>query len=171
MLPVHTILHPTDFSEGSAFAFRLACALARDYDARLIVLHVAVPPMPVYGERLMTAVLPDAAQERLRESQLRQQLAQLHPKDVRVQVEHRLIEGYPVAEILTVAKEERANVILMGTHGRTGLGRLLMGSVAEEVVRQAPCPVVTVKIPVPAMLPAKGAAPRTAETAAGIATE
>jgi nucleotide-binding universal stress UspA family protein len=171
MLPVHTILHPTDFSEGSAFAFRLACALARDYDARLIVMHVSTPSAPIYGDRFMTAVMPDPAQERLRQKQLRHQLEQLHPRDARVQVEHRLAEGYPVAEILAVAKEERADVILMGTHGRTGLGRLLMGSVAEEVVRKAPCPVVTVKTPLPAAQPAKQAAPTAAETVASIATE
>jgi nucleotide-binding universal stress UspA family protein len=156
MLPVHTILHPTDFSEGSRFAFRLACALARDYDARLIVLHVATPPAPVYGERLMTAIQPDPAEERLRQKRFWQQLEQLHPKDARVQVDHRLAEGYPVAEILAVAKEVQADVILMGTHGRTGLGRLLMGSVAEEVVRKAPCPVVTVGSPVPAAVQESG---------------
>jgi nucleotide-binding universal stress UspA family protein len=62
-------------------------------------------------------------------------------------VEHHLKEGDPAAEILRLAQEARVDLIVMGMHGRTGLGRLLMGSVAERVVRQAPCPVLTVKVP------------------------
>ncbi len=64
-----------------------------------------------------------------------------------VQVEHRLEEGDAASEILRVAREGKCDLVVLGTHGRTGLRRLLMGSVAEQVVRQAPCPVVTVKAP------------------------
>jgi nucleotide-binding universal stress UspA family protein len=141
MLAIKTILHPTDFSERSAFAFRMACALARDYGAQLVVLHVAEPPRPIAFEGV--AVPPPVVDMK----QLRDRLQQLRPEDPKVSVEHRLIEGDAPSEILRVAGETRCDVIVMGTHGRTGLGRLLMGSVAEQVVRKASCPVLTVKTP------------------------
>lgn len=145
MLPVQTILHPTDFSERSAYAFQLACSLARDYRARLVLLHVK--PFPIasiaYGE---LAPLPPEPPD-LRKTLL-EQLRQLRPPD-NVSVEHHLIEGDPAREILRLAQETKCDLIVMSTHGRTGLGRLLMGSVAEEVLRKASCPVLTVKTPLP----------------------
>jgi nucleotide-binding universal stress UspA family protein len=141
MLAIHTILHPTDFSERSEFAFRLACALARDYGARLVLLHVAHPPVVVYGEGVVPPVSDDYL-ERLEED-----LHRLRAPDPNVHVEHLFREGDPVTEILAVATQTSADLIVLGTHGRTGLGRLLMGSVAEQVVRKAPCPVLTVRTP------------------------
>jgi nucleotide-binding universal stress UspA family protein len=140
MLPIHTILHPTDFSEHSGSALQMACALARDYRARLIVLHVTVQPTIVYGEGV---VPPDPVQvvEEARAYLDRLAIPQGIP------VERRLAEGDPPAEILHVAADSGADLIVMGTHGRTGLERLLMGSVAERVVRKAPCPVLTVRTP------------------------
>jgi nucleotide-binding universal stress UspA family protein len=143
MLPIRTVLYPTDFSESSSFAFRLASMLARDYGARLIVAHVAEPPLAIYGEGVYIPP-PDLESEFLRIK-----LHQLVPRDANVPVEHRLAEGDASVEILRLAKESKADVIVMGTHGRTGLARVLMGSVAEQVVRKAPCPVVTVKTPLP----------------------
>jgi nucleotide-binding universal stress UspA family protein len=144
MLPIRTILHPTDFSERSLHAFRLACALARDYQARLVVVHVGSPPVIVYGG----GVVPPEPQRY--EEELREKLHQLQADDPKVRVEHRLtIGGDPSAEILRVAQEVQSDVIIMGTHGWTGLGRLLMGSVAEQVVRKAPCPVLTLRLPFP----------------------
>jgi nucleotide-binding universal stress UspA family protein len=143
MLAIRTVLHPTDFSERSEFAFRLACSLARDYGGRLIVLHVAEPPMAVAGEGVL--MLPPAFDL----EPLRERLQQLRPGDPKVPVEHRLIQGDAATEILRVAEETKCDVIVLGTHGRTGLGRLLLGSVAEQVLRRAPCPVVTVKTPLP----------------------
>jgi nucleotide-binding universal stress UspA family protein len=147
MLPVKTILHATDFSENSAFAFRLACALARDYGARLVILHVAAPPLGLYSQGIYLPA-PEGTMESLHD-----QLLELQPHDSAVVTEHRLEEGEPVPVILMVAKEIAADVIVLGTHGRTGLGRFLMGSVAEQVVRKAPCPVLTVKHPVPVKKP------------------
>jgi nucleotide-binding universal stress UspA family protein len=142
MLPIHTILHPTDFSEHSAYALRLACALTRDYGARLVILHVATPPVLVYGEAVLPAPDPEVL---TREEQ--DQLNQLAVPDAGVRAERRFEQGDAVAAILRVAEELPADLIVLGTHGRTGLGRLLMGSVAEQVVRKAPCPVLTVKNP------------------------
>jgi nucleotide-binding universal stress UspA family protein len=148
MLPIHTILHPTDFSERSVNAFHLACGLARDYGARLVVLHVAVPPTVIYGE----GILPPNPELQLQEEQ--RQLDSLQTPQPGVRAERRLEEGDPATEILRVAQEIGANIIVMGTHGRTGLTRLLMGSVAERVVRKASCPVMTVTTPFPNAEPA-----------------
>jgi nucleotide-binding universal stress UspA family protein len=156
MLAIRTILHPTDFSNYSAYAFRLACALARDYGARLVVLHVAMPPVVVYGEGVLPPE-PEGYKERLRE-----QLHKVVSQDPKVPVEHRLVEGDAATEILRLAGDSKCDLIVMGTHGRTGLGRLLMGSVAEQVVRKAPCPVLTVKTPQRQPSPGEEATPATA---------
>src|SRR5262249_46945161 len=124
------ILHPTDFSERSEFAFRIACALAREHGARLILLHVAPPPVLAGGGGSESRA--EDYPERLRE-----ELHQLGVPDPSVNVEYRLEEGEPIGGILAVAEETGADLIVMGTHGRTGLGWLLMGSVAEQVVRKA----------------------------------
>lgn len=139
MLPLGTVLHPTDFSENSEFAFRMACALARDYNARLVLLHVMAPPMVIYaGGPIPAEMWPstDEVQEKLRK---------LEEQAHRVRVESQVMEGDPVDMILRAAEETHSDVIVMGTHGRTGLGRLLMGSVAEAVIRKVPCPVLSVK--------------------------
>jgi len=142
MLPIHTILHATDFSTQSNHAFQLACALARDYEAKLVVLHVALPP--VIGSEMGIMIPPGGVDF---EDELRQKLTQLRPVGLTIPVEHYLREGEPALEILDLAQECQADLIVLGTHGRTGLGRLLMGSVAEAVLRKAPCPVLTVKAP------------------------
>jgi universal stress protein A len=139
MAPIHTILHPTDFSEQAEYALRLACSLARDYGARLIVLHVIPPPPVVYGEGVIP---PDPEGQR---EEHRAQLHQLPIPVAGIPVERRLADGDPAAAIIRAAQEFGTDLIVMGTHGRTGLGRLLMGSVAERVMRRAPCPVLTVK--------------------------
>ena len=142
-MKIRRILHPTDFSERSEHAFRLACALARDHNAPLLVLHVSSPYV-IYGEGVLVEPPPDHTRE------LRAQLEQVRPYDPRVVLEHRLVEGDPATEIIRATREAGCDLIVLGTHGRTGLRRLLMGSVAEEVVRKAHCPVLTVKTPFPA---------------------
>lgn len=137
MIALRTILQPTDFSTPSDHAFRLACSLARDHGARVIVLHVAQTPL-AYGE--MGAYV--ASEYSL--AALRADLKRLRPHDD-LPVEHMLLEGDPAGEIVRLADETQCDLIVMGTHGRTGLGRLFIGSVAEKVMRRAPCPVLTVK--------------------------
>jgi nucleotide-binding universal stress UspA family protein len=163
MLPIRTILHPTDFSEYSDYAFRLACSLARDYGAPLIVLHVLERPVLTYSG-VMTAPPPPPPSTEQRQS-VQEQLHRIKPPDPAVCVEHLLEEGDPATAILQVAQERQCALVVMGTHGRTGLGRLLMGSVAEQVVRKAPCPVLTVKIP-QRPLPGEEAVPATMGKAA-----
>jgi nucleotide-binding universal stress UspA family protein len=144
MLSIHTILHPTDFSPPSGAAFQVACALARDYAARLVLLHVKPPEMMYAGEGYVLPPDPEAVRKELQD-----ELARLRPPDLALRVERLLKEGDAVREILHAAKEVHADLIVLGTHGRTGVGRLLMGSVGEAVLRKAPCPVLTVKAPLP----------------------
>ena len=141
MLPLKTILHPTDFSEASAHALKMAAMLARDYSARLILLHAMEPPI-YYGELGVSFSAPeshrDSALDRI--NALVNSLAPLH-------AEVFLLDGVAAPEILRVAEEEHADMIVLGSHGRTGMGRVLMGSVAENIARKSPCPVLIVKTP------------------------
>jgi nucleotide-binding universal stress UspA family protein len=147
MLPIRTILHPTDFSDRARNAFRLACSLARDYGAHLFVLHVVPTPLAVYVEGMVAEPMPDYQEE------VQAQLAALKPESDEVKPEYRSVEGDVIHEILAFAEEHDCDLIVLGTHGRTGLGRLLMGSIAEGVVRRAACPVLTVKTPFPVKHP------------------
>jgi nucleotide-binding universal stress UspA family protein len=143
MFPIQTILHPTDFSDNAANAFQLACMLARDYAAHLIVLHAAHRPMDVLGG---TQGIPPFPEE-YGHAELEERLRRLQSPYASVRIERRLLTGDPAREILRVSQDIPCDLIVMGTHGRTGLSRLLMGSVAEQVVRKASCPVITVKTP------------------------
>jgi nucleotide-binding universal stress UspA family protein len=145
MLHIHTILHPTDFSPFSEHAFHLACSLAREQGARIIVLHVPIVPMMAESGMLSPSPPLDGDWQAAIGQEVMDQLNRVRPADPNIVVEHRLEHGNPVTAILRVAAESKCDLIVMGTHGRTGLLRLLMGSVAEQVVRKAPCPVITVK--------------------------
>jgi nucleotide-binding universal stress UspA family protein len=155
MLCIQTILHPTDFSPSSVVAFPLACALARDYGGRLVVLQVVLSPSAAAYRDMV--VRGEFSYQRLRA-----ELEQVRPPDPAIPVEHLLLEGDATTEILRAARESPADLVVMGTHGRVGLGRL-MGSVAEKVVRQASCPGLTVRAPIPSASPAPGAAAREPE--------
>jgi nucleotide-binding universal stress UspA family protein len=109
----------------------------------MVILHVELPPVVVYGNGV---VIPRSDGDL---EQTRAKLLQIKPPDDFIRVEHQLAEGDPATEILKVAEEKHCDLIVMGTHGWTGLNRLLMGSVAEKVVRKAPCPVLTIKTPFP----------------------
>lgn len=141
MLPIKAILHPTDFSDASEHALRMAVGLARDYHARLVLLHAIEPPV-YYGE-LGMAVLPTEVD---RDNATRR-VAALVAGATPFPVETVVTEGVAGPEVLRVAAEMHADLIVIGSHGRTGFGRALMGSVAEEVSRRSPCPVVIVRSP------------------------
>jgi nucleotide-binding universal stress UspA family protein/quercetin dioxygenase-like cupin family protein len=139
---IQMILHPTDFSENCRPAFQTACALARDYRATVLVLHVMMPSV----SPLLQGPLPDP----LRSVESQEDLAQLpwpRPSDPQIRVEHRLAEGDPAEEILRLSEAQHCDLVVMGSHGKTGLERLLIGSAAEEVLRKAVCPVLVVKTP------------------------
>jgi nucleotide-binding universal stress UspA family protein len=145
MLAMETILYPTDFSPEAGPALDVAGVLAREGRRRLVILHVERPPLTTLGG---TAGVPPLSTEYDRE-RLGEQLRRIQPPQAGISVEHRLEYGEPASVILAVARELDANLIVMGTHGRTGLRHLLMGSVAEQVVRQASCPVLTIRTALP----------------------
>jgi len=138
-LPFKTILFATDFSPASRVAFGIASALARDYKARMIAMHVVEPARVGFAE-FTTYVGPE--ENRGAAMAMLQALKAPSPT---VTIEYRLLEGDPATVIAETAEETEADLIVMGTHGRTGLSRIVMGSVAEEVLRRAPCPVLTVR--------------------------
>jgi nucleotide-binding universal stress UspA family protein len=163
MLPIKTILHPTDFSKPSEYALRFACALARDYQARLVLLHVVEPPV-YYGELGMAVPLPADFHETLHSK-----LSHLAPADCGVPVETLLMEGNAAREILRVAEEQHISLIVLGTHGRTGFSRVLLGSVAEDVIRHSRVPVLTLKTPMLLSMEASDSEPTEAGTHAAAA--
>lgn len=139
MLRFKTIVYATDFSEHAQLGFRLACSLACDHGARLVIVHAVPPPAVAFGEALTQRVYEEARAE------ARRKLEAFRPTEAALDFEMRVVEGHPASAIVEVARETEAELIVLGTHGRTGLSRVIMGSVAEEVLRKAHCPVVVVK--------------------------
>jgi universal stress protein A len=147
---VTRVLAPIDFSPSSRAALEYATFLAGSFGAELIVLHVWEPPGYVGPDTLallpVTAEHPGVDQTRAEVSREVEQLlakATSRPKQVGVRIE----AGEPSDAILAAARDGGADLIVMGTHGRTGLSRLLIGSVAEAVLRRSTCPVVTIRVP------------------------
>ena len=135
------ILFPTDFSHTGDAALALATSLARDTGAALLIVHVEEPPIAYGGGELYYGI-PNPATE-----DLRKMLDEVRPKDPDVTCDHFLITGDPATAIVRFAEDEGVDFIVMGTHGRTGFSRLLMGSVAESVVGRAKCAVLTLRQP------------------------
>jgi nucleotide-binding universal stress UspA family protein len=151
------ILCATDFSDTAEAAWEMACELARSHGASLVLVHVFVD-LPAYslGEAPGTAVVRVWEEQRTwvqRALDERTSAAAARGLAVR----SRLETGSPATAIADAAEAEGADLVVIGTHGRTGLNRLVIGSVAERVVRIAPCPVLTVK-PRPSARPARAAA-------------
>jgi nucleotide-binding universal stress UspA family protein len=140
------ILCPTDFSENAAFALGVALDLARQNCATLVLLHVADTLGP---EKLSFGEVASALQPEAHVLRLEGQLRGMVPPDAGVPVRFLLREGDPPPVIEEVVRSERCDLVVSGTHGRTGLSHLLMGSVAERIVRTAPCPVLVLKYPRP----------------------
>jgi nucleotide-binding universal stress UspA family protein len=145
-MQLKTILYATDFSESSKSALPLAYSLARDHGARLLVLHVV--PTGTY-EIANLVQLGQGESVRQFEDDILHDLQRLQPPDGRVAMEYKLARGDPATSIVRIAEETTCDLIVVGTHGRTGFRRALMGSVAEHVMRGASCPVLVVKGSVP----------------------
>lgn len=145
MIPIQRILVPTDFSEPAAAAVKWATTLAKEFGGHLYLMHVVPEPYAYpWGTELSTLPLNDilaqseqAAQERL--AQIAGETG-LPPG----QITMRTVVGTPVDQILGCVADERIDLVVLGTHGRGMVGHLLLGSVAERVVRRAPVPVLTV---------------------------
>jgi nucleotide-binding universal stress UspA family protein len=147
MKPFDTILYGTDFSETSEHAFDYAFTLARKFDAKLLVMHVITEPVDLRG-----FYVPHVSFEKLEEEITAGAEKMMH-KFCRTKIkeftnfECIISTGIPYEEIVGKAKERNASLIVVGTHGRSGIDHLLFGSTAERVVRSAPCPVMTVRPP------------------------
>ena len=145
MVKIQRILFPTDFSESSKAALEYACGLAEQNGSELHVLHV-VEEMAYLLPSTEFAVLPYYVDELKLEEQAKKSLnAVVDPEWAKGRTVYRTVRtGSPFLQVLLYAKENKIDLIVMSTHGRTGLSHLLMGSVAENVVRKATCPVLTV---------------------------
>jgi nucleotide-binding universal stress UspA family protein len=151
MLPFKKILCPTDFSEPASVALKRAGELARHFAAELIVAHV-IPPLPGphsfpdpqaplnFEVPLFQQELAIKAEQMLKELVSHQVAQEVRTRDL-------VTTGEAAPEILRVAQEEHVNLIVIASHGLTGWRRLVHGSVAEKVVRQATCPVLTIAVP------------------------
>jgi len=145
MTPFRTIVVAADFSTNSRDAFRVACSVADKNSNRLIVLHVvesdSVEKAPEHPGKEAMPVFQTGG---LREF-LRRRMGKVYAPMVPVEVDYRVCEGQAAVEIVRMADEIGANLIAMGTHGRTGLSRLLAGSVATDVLSKAHCPVLALR--------------------------
>jgi len=146
---LQTIILATDFSPHSEVALEYASAVAAAENAKLLLVYVDdLTPGLVRGN-IGYGYIPDI-DEIAREQY--DKLATLQPTEVAVAYEHHFLRGNAADELIRFAKEQRADLIVIGTQGRTGVTRLVMGSVAEEVVRRSPCPVMTVRLRNPSSL-------------------
>lgn len=148
-MEIRSILLPTDFSACAAHARSYAASFARSTGARVVCLHVVEPVVPAVGYTGLAEPLPvaDMADE-LQDSAARE-LPKLAACEefAGLEVEEVIAHGEAAAEIVRIAKERGVGLIVIASHGRTGLKRMLFGSTAESVVRHAPCPVLVVKPP------------------------
>ena len=140
------ILHASDFSPASRAAFRRAIDLARENRAVLTIVHIYSPLIPLIGEGYATPQVYDKMLADVR-TDAQRQLNRLaaRAKKSGARVKGLLLEGVPHDRIVRAARSTRADLVVLGTHGRTGLGRLFLGSVASRVVTLSPCPVLTVR--------------------------
>jgi nucleotide-binding universal stress UspA family protein len=146
MKRLRRVLHATDFSRASGPAFTEAVALARRDRARLLILHVLLPASPFLAGAVNLPPSYLELQVRARREAERRLGALLdRARHEGVRVEGRLAGGAPAQDILRWARRKGADLIVIGTHGRSALGRFFMGSVAERVVRLSPIPVLTVR--------------------------
>jgi nucleotide-binding universal stress UspA family protein len=147
MLPIRRILFPTDFSEYADHAWSYALTFAQEFDAEVHLLHVVAPPprlAEAYAvnfdpEKMIKALAGEANTSMDRMVEAAKSRGLIFHREVRVGVDFREIIDY-------VAKHD-IDLVVMATHGRTGLAHALLGSVAEKVVRKSPCPVLTIKHP------------------------
>jgi nucleotide-binding universal stress UspA family protein len=138
LIHIRRILYATDFSSYSNQAYFHAVSLAKAHQATLVIVYVYDPNQ---------ADLPSPPSGQSAVDYWREQLEQIRPLDDSIPVEHHLLIGEPATELVAFTRQHPFNLVVMGTHGRTGLDRLLLGSVAEQMLRESPCSVLVVKIP------------------------
>lgn len=147
MIKMRSILFPTDFSEFSLYALDYAVSFAEQYGARLLVMHVV--DIFLHDPAYFAPYVPDRAMFAGYEQNARARLEEIVRKRVPAGLKTELIikEGRAFVEIVRTAKEKEADMIVIATHGRSGISHAMFGSTAEKVVRKAPCPVLSIKHP------------------------
>ncbi len=143
MISLKKILCPIDHSDCSKEALKYAVSFAMKDEAKLYLLHIIDIRSFSEGLDAMSKQIPD--EETL--EQLRTKLLDCIPEEIRddMEVEAIVTQGIPFAEVISTAKEKEIDMIVIGSHGRTGISHMMLGSVSEKVVRKAPCPVLTVR--------------------------
>lgn len=145
-MQIKTILFPTDFSQGARAAMDYAISLAQDYKAKLILLYVIqdISIAEWYIPSSISAADLVADMQKSASKEMEKWAAEAGGKAPGV--ESLIQRGVPFVEIIRTAKERKADLLVIGTHGRTGIDHMLFGSTAEKVVRKSPCPVLTVRM-------------------------
>jgi len=147
-MQIKTILVPCDFSAYAEQAYTWAIGLAEKWEAKIILVHAAQLFTPLgYPESVYLLDLKKMEDEILADAEKRLKEFVVKKGASPVAVEARAVTGDPFWEICQTAENEHADLIVMGSHGRTGLAHVLLGSVAERVVRHAPCPVLVARVP------------------------
>jgi nucleotide-binding universal stress UspA family protein len=147
-MEIKSILFPTDFSEGSAQALQYAVDMSKRYGAKLHVVHIIYDITKATGW-YVPHVSTDKMYQEIQEG-AKKELDRFAVKELAEvkDVERTVITGVPHEEVINFAKKHKIDLIIMGTHGRKGIDRILFGSTAAQIVRFAPCPVLTVRLPV-----------------------
>ena len=147
-MQIRTILMPTDFSEYAEHAFTWALQMAADWQARLVLFHAAAPISPLaFPDSVYLPELRRLEADMLADAEKRMSEFVEKKGSSAAVVETRVVVGEPVYEICQAVGREQADLIIMGSHGRTGLSHVLLGSVAERVIRHASCPVLVARKP------------------------
>jgi nucleotide-binding universal stress UspA family protein len=146
-MEIKKILFATDFSEGSSSSLPYAVSIAKQYGAKLYFVHVMYDVVKTSGWYVPHVSMDELYRDM--EKNAKAQLEKSFIEEIRgyKDVEHIVLKGTPYEEISRFAEENKIDLIVIGTHGRKGLDRMLFGSTAEQVVRYAPCPVLTVRLP------------------------
>jgi nucleotide-binding universal stress UspA family protein len=146
MSRIRRVLHPTDFSRASTPAFKRAVEMAKGNHAELLVVHVMVPAVPLMGDGYVSPKVYEdleAAAHAAAQKQLRKLVEKA--KEAGARVKGLLLEGVAHERIAQAARSRKADLVVIGTHGRTGFAKLFLGSVASRVLAVSPCPVLTVR--------------------------
>ncbi len=146
-MKIKTILFATDFSEGSKSALPYAVDLAKRYEAKLFFMHVIYDVARTTGWYVPHISVEEIYNDLEKSARLEMEKTFIEEMRGFKNIEHVVVKGVPYEEITKFAEANKIDLVVLATHGRTGLDRLLFGSTAEQVVRYAPCPVLSVRLP------------------------
>ena len=146
MSRIRRILHPTDFSKASSAAYKRAVDMAKANRAELLLVHVLAPAIPMMADGYLSPKVYEDMESASR-AYGQKHLAALvrKAKQAGVRVKGLLLEGIPHERVAGAARSKKADLLVIGTHGRTGFAKLFLGSVASRILAVAPCPVLTVR--------------------------